>query len=249
MERVILLLALILSSTLLAGQEADRLLRKGNAEYKRGDLQDAADTYSKVEDERGTFNLGNAYYRQDSANLARRTFENAASMAKEPATQARAFHNLGNSWMKEGNYREAMAAYKEALKRVPADEDTRYNLAYAQQMLKKQEEQQKGQGDDEQKDKQEKQDQQDKQDNQDQQNKDQQDQEQDQGNEDEGDEKQPEQKQEEQQQKPQPDQQQRIDPQDAMRMLDAAQQQEKDVQGKVREMMQPKPAKPAEKDW
>lgn len=32
-------------------------------------------------------------------------------------------------------------------------------------------------------------------------------------------------------------------------MLDAAQQQEKDVQEKVRQLMLPKPKQPAEKDW
>jgi tetratricopeptide (TPR) repeat protein len=48
-----------------------------------------------------------------------------------------AYHNLGNIFMKEKNYQEAVEAYKNALRNNPADEQTRYNYALAKEMLKK----------------------------------------------------------------------------------------------------------------
>src|SRR5206468_3608466 len=59
------------------------------------------------------------------------------------AVASKAYHNLGNSLLKSKKYPESIDAFKNALKSNPSDNDTRYNLAYAQSMLK--EEQQKKQ--------------------------------------------------------------------------------------------------------
>jgi len=236
MERLIASLLLAMAIGGARAQEADRSIRKGNNDYAKGDLNGAIDAYSHAgEDPRALFNLGNAHYRQDSAAAAQRTFENAASIAKGPQAQARAYHNLGNSWMKQQNFQEAINAYKEALKRSPNDADTRYNLAYAQKKLAQQQQQQQQQGGQDNKDQKD-------QDKQDQKGKDQQDK----GQQDKNDPQQGDQPKEQQQAQ---QRQERIDPQDAKRMLDAAQQQEQDVQDKVRQLMQPKPATPPEKDW
>ncbi|MEO5584670.1 MAG: tetratricopeptide repeat protein [Flavobacteriales bacterium] len=240
MARLTFILLALACACGLRAQEVDRSLRKGNSAYEKGDLKNAITDYSgAAKDERGMFNLGNAYYRQDSVALAQRTYENAASMAKGAPAQARAYHNLGNSWMRQGKYQEALNAYKEALKRTPNDDDTRYNLAYAQKKLAQQQQQQKQQNKDQNKDQKD----QDKQ-KQDQQSKDQQDKDQ-QKKDDQQKDGQPKDDQDKKQQQ----QQERINPQDAQRMLDAAQQQEKEVQDKVRRAMQPKPAAPTEKDW
>jgi tetratricopeptide (TPR) repeat protein len=45
---------------------------------------------------------------------------------------------IGNAMMQQEQYEEAINAYKEALRKNPNDEDTRYNLAYAQEKLKQQ---------------------------------------------------------------------------------------------------------------
>ena len=197
MERLSLILLALATACTLHAQEVDRALRKGNTDYKKGDLEGAIDAYSKAEkDERGMFNLGNAYYRQDSIADALRSYENAASMAKGAEAQARAYHNLGNSWMKQDKYQEAINAYKEALKRVPMDEDTRYNLAFAQKKLAQEQQQQKQKQKDNDKDKD--QDKQDKQDKKEEQDKDQDQQDRDQKkNEEKQDEKKQEQKQQE----------------------------------------------------
>ena len=127
--------ALVLGSGTQA-QQADRAIREGNAAYRAKDLSKAIQRYAQAQaDPRGAFNLGNAHYRLDSAADAQHSYEAASSLAKDPAAQARAFHNLGNSWMKQQKWEEAINAYKQSLKRVPDDDETRYNLAYAQKKL------------------------------------------------------------------------------------------------------------------
>lgn len=112
MARLNLLLLLLACALGLHAQQADRAIRQGNSAYKEGDLKDAVKAYSNAEkDERGMFNLGNALYRQDSVKQAQQSYENAASMAKGPDAQAKAYHNLGNSWMRQGKYQEAVNAY------------------------------------------------------------------------------------------------------------------------------------------
>ena len=56
--------------------------------------------------------------------------------AKTATQKHKAFHNLGNVFMKEKNYTEAVEAYKNALRNNPSDDETRYNYALAKKMLK-----------------------------------------------------------------------------------------------------------------
>ena len=237
MERLI---TLLFAGTLLTGavrsqtnDDARRAIRLGNEAYRKGDLGTAAEQYGRASTDRhGAFNLGNTLYRTDSTAAAQRAFETAAALAQGADEQARAYHNLGNSWMARQQYKEAINAYKEALKRAPRNEDTRYNLAYAQKKLAQQQQQQQDKNDEKQKDKEGNKDQQ-----QDQADKDPK---QDEPKENKEDPKEP------QERKQRPGQ---IDPKDAERMLDAMQQQEKDTQQKAREKVRVKPRTPIEKDW
>lgn len=238
MKRILLLTSLAGLFTGAVAQDVERALREGNAAYRMDSVASAARAYERAAgDERGTFNLGNALYRQQQYDMARQRFESAAAMAHEPAAQAHAYHNLGNSMLELKKPEEAIKAYKEALKRDPSDEDTRYNLAYAQRLLHQQQQQQKK--NDQNKD-QQKQDQKD----QDQQKKDQQKQDQQQ--------QQDQQKQDQQQQDQQQAQRSKegqIDKRDAERILDALNRQEKDVQDKVRAKRRVAVRVPIEKDW
>jgi len=57
---------------------------------------------------------------------------------KEKEKIAAAYHNTGNSLLVDNKLEESIKAYKMALKNNPKDNGTRYNLAYAQSLLKKQ---------------------------------------------------------------------------------------------------------------
>ncbi len=121
-------------------------IRKGNARYQAGDFVAAEESYkqaleNKANSERGIFNLGDAYYRQGRYEEAAQQFGLASRMAQDKQQKAQAFHNMGNALMELKQYDKSIAAYKSALRLNPQDEETRYNLAYAQQMLKNQQQQ------------------------------------------------------------------------------------------------------------
>ena len=86
------------------------------------------------------YNLGRAYYNRESFTEAFGRFKSAGEKASEKPEKHKAYHNLGNVFMKNEDYAQAVEAYKEALRANPNDDETRYNLALAK---KKQEEQEK----------------------------------------------------------------------------------------------------------
>jgi len=102
--------------------------------------------------ETGKYNLGAAYYGKNKNTEALNRFKQAASVATAKSEKHRAFHNLGNTFMNEKNYSEAVEAFKNALRNNPKDDESRYNLALAKDMLEKNPPQD-DKGDDENKDK------------------------------------------------------------------------------------------------
>ena len=240
LERSILALSVITCCAVTA-QDVETALREGNRHFRKDSLGAAARHYEQAaSDERGVFNWGVALYRQQQFDQAQQKFESAAAMSTGSAARSRAFHNLGNSLLEQKKPEDAIKAYKEALKLNPDDEDTRYNLAYAQKLLRQQQQQQQQNKEDEKKEDQEKKDdQQQKQQDQEQQKKDQEQQQ---------DQEQKEQKEQEQQQQ-QPPRQGQIDPKDAERILDALNRQEQNVQEKVRAKQRVAVRVPIEKDW
>lgn len=86
------------------------------------------------------FNLGNAYYKNETYSEAFGRFKEAGEIATAKTEKHKAYHNMGNVFMKRKEYAKAVEAYKEALRNDPTDEETRYNLALAKELLKKEEE-------------------------------------------------------------------------------------------------------------
>lgn len=125
-------------------------LYRGNQAYLDGDLQEAENQYRSSLNEapgqfEGTFNLGNTYYRKQDLSNAMSHYQQAIESESDPIKKARAYHNMGNSLLQNSKIDESIEAYKNALRLNPSDDETRYNLAYAQRMKKKQEQQQQQQ--------------------------------------------------------------------------------------------------------
>ncbi|WP_324024938.1 tetratricopeptide repeat protein [Maribacter sp. BPC-D8] len=99
------------------------------------------------------YNLGNAYYENETYNEAFGRFKEAGEASTSKADKHKAYHNMGNVFMKRKDYAKAVEAYKEALRNDPTDEETRYNLALAKELLKKEQEENKQDQDDKDKDK------------------------------------------------------------------------------------------------
>ena len=127
----------------LLAQSAEELINQGNEQYHKKDYTGAQSNYEKAgEAVEGMYNLGNALYAQQQYEKAAEQFNKAAAQSTDPAVRSGAYHNLGNSLLQQKKYAESIDAYKKALRDAPANADTKYNLAYAQQMLKKQQQQQ-----------------------------------------------------------------------------------------------------------
>jgi tetratricopeptide (TPR) repeat protein len=127
------------------------LLREGNKLYKNKKYNEAEIKYRKAQEidhsPKSTFNLGAALYKENNYEEATQKFKEIAGQKLDSKTLAKVNHNLGNSLFQSGNYEESVNAYKNALKLNPKDEDTRYNLELSKRLLKIQQEQQKNQQD------------------------------------------------------------------------------------------------------
>ncbi len=254
-----------------AAEEAQEFMEEAEEQLAKNDMAKAEALYRKAiaknpDNATARYNLGNLYYTKDIISQAGERHGQAASTATEKDIKHAAFHNRGNSFMRQKKYKEAVEAYKNALRNDPEDDQTRYNLALAMKLLE--EEKKKGGGGgqndqekDQQKQDQQKQDQQgDQEKNQEgnpqdqQKGKDKQDKGQDQQKNQEkpgkeGQEKQPENKEGEQTpQQPQPKPGQ-LSPQQVKNLLEAMGNQEKKVQERINaEKVKGSPAR-TEKDW
>ena len=245
---------------------------EANKELADNDFIDAEVNYrraiSKSNDNTAApYNLGNAYYTKESFSEAFGRFKQAGELTSEKPVKHKAFHNMGNVFMKNKEYAKAVEAYKEALRNDPSDEETRYNLALAKELLKKdknnknKDDNKENQDQEEKKDK--NQDQQDQGDNKDENKGDPKDEEKDSNEGDKGDQekeenkkgdgdekkeekKQPEQGDQQQQKQPRPNQ---LSQQQIKNLLEAMQNEEK----KVKEKMDAQKVKGVktknEKDW
>lgn len=130
-----------------AQTDEHKLVREGNKLYDKNKFTDAEKNYlnalgKQPNSYRGAFNLGDTYYKQGKYKEASEQFEILSTRKAGDDTLSKVYHNLGNSYLKQKEFEKSVNAYKNALKKNMNDEETRYNLAYAQKMLKQQQQKQ-----------------------------------------------------------------------------------------------------------
>ncbi len=123
--------------------EAKRFVAEGN-DYLVNDknFTAAEREYRKAIDknplyEEAKYNLGNAYYVTENYDEALQRFAQTGKTTDNKQIKHLAFHNQGNTFMRQKKYDKAIAAYKNALRNNPLDNETRYNLALAKKMREK----------------------------------------------------------------------------------------------------------------
>ena len=126
-------------------KEARQLVREGNELYNQLKFADAEVKYKKALEkspdyEIANYNLGNALSQQNRSKEALKQYELVAKTTKDRFTHASSMHNIGNAHYKDKQYQKAVDSYKHSLRANPKDDETRYNLALAQEMLKNQQE-------------------------------------------------------------------------------------------------------------
>lgn len=247
-----LLIAWILTVPFLVyGQEERKHIREGYKNYMDGNFNEAEVEFRKAEEAAkdpyiARYNTSAALYQQNKLEESGKKFTQLMAETADPSEQAKLLHNLGNVLVEGQKYQEAVEAYKKSLKLNPSDDDTRYNLAYAMEKLRDQQQQQQDQQDKDQ----ENQDQQQNEQQQQEGEKDQEQQEQQQQEQEEQQQQQGEQQeQQEQQDQKEQQQMQELSQEEAERLLQAILQKEKDVKEKVDEQKAKAAKIKTDKDW
>lgn len=220
---------LLLLMAMAAHAQSDRdYIRSGNKQYRAGKYAEAEVDYRKAIEKNGKnsqaiYNLGNALLAQKKDSAAIEQFQSAAKMETNPKRRSYAYHNIGVICQGHQMFGEAIEAYKEALRNNPYDDETRYNLEVCKHQQKKQQQNQQNQNQQQNKDNKDKKDDKDK--NKEQDKKDQQKQDQ------------------QQQQKPQ------MSKENAEQLLNAAMQEEKNTQQRIKKAQHQKQSRRLQKNW
>ena len=222
LSRPLLVFFMLWYSCSLFSQADRKFIRQGNREFEKEKYSESEISYRRAIDKNkssgdAVFNSGDALYRQKKFEDAGKQFIESHRMNEDKEKKSASLYNLGNSLLMADKLTESIDAYKNSLKLNPGNMEAKYNLAYAQDLLKKQEQQQQQQ----------------------QQNKDNQDQKKDQDkqedkNKDQNQQDQQQQDQQKQDENPQQQQQQEMSKEDAERLLNAIANDEKNVQEKVK---------------
>jgi Ca-activated chloride channel family protein len=216
----LLFTALFLFIPLFTCSQVDKkYIRQGNREYEKSKFAESEVSYRRAIDKNkesadAVFNSGDALYKQDKYEDAGKQFVQNHDMNDDRIKKSASLYNLGNSLLKANKIKESIDAYKGSLRLDPENMEAKYNLAYAQDLLKEQEQQQQQnkQNQDKNQNKDQQNNQQDKQDNKNSDN----------------------QQQQQQDQQKELQQQQGISKEDAERLLNALANDEKNVQEKVK---------------
>ena len=222
------LLLLTAVSVSVSAQKAERdFIRKGNRLFKDSVYVNAEVNYRKALDVNpkstvSMYNLGNTLTEQNKLEEAMEQYVGATKVEKNKDNLAQIYHNMGVIFQSQKDYAKPVEAYKESLRNNPKDNETRYNLALAQKLLKDQQQNQNQ--------------------NQDQNKQDQQQDKKDQNKQD---------KQQKQDQQPQHSEKKdnEMSKENAEQLLNSVMQDEKDVQDKVKKQQQVIQGHRLEKDW
>ena len=219
---------LMLSFQTVSGQSDRQFIRNGNKLYRQQDYAKAEVEYSKAiaanaSNTTAIYNLGCALQMQQKDSAAVVQYEKAGKAETSKRRKSMAYHNIGVICQKNQLFQEAIEAYKESLRNNPGDNETRYNLELCKRQLKKQNQNggaQKNEDKNKDKDKQDKQQKQDKN-------------------------KQNQQQQQQQQQ----NKQQQMSKENAEQLLNAAMQEEKATQKRMKQKMQQPQRRSLNNNW
>ena len=135
--------ALLLVAITVSAQTDRQYIREGNKQFRVGQYDKAEVSYRKAVEKnpknpQAAYNLGNALMAQKKDSAAVQQFEQATRIETNPLRKAAAYHNMGVICQTHKMYGEAIEAYKNALRLNPNDDETRYNLVLCKKQKQKQ---------------------------------------------------------------------------------------------------------------
>lgn len=145
----------------LCAQTDRELVRRGNAYFGKKDYAQAEVCFKKALFANGknaiaAYNLGCALQAQKKDSAAIEQYTKAAKGEENKMRRASAYHNMGTILQAQKDYGKAIEAYKNALRCNPKHANARYNLTMCMKQNKNQQQQQQQQSNSNNKDKQKK---------------------------------------------------------------------------------------------
>ena len=140
-KAALILLLCIFSATATFAQNDRAYIRKGNRDFRSGKFDKAETNYHKSLEKndanpQAIYNLGNALLYQNKDSLAMIQYNKALQIETDKSRQAQIYHNIGVICQRQKDFGQAIEAYKQSLRRNPSDDETRYNLVLCQKQLK-----------------------------------------------------------------------------------------------------------------
>lgn len=252
-NKIIFLICLLFFSLSLSAQKERKFVREGVKSFYTNDYPNSEVSFRKAleidsSSVPANYNMAASLYKQEKYDEARNILQKIAESTENTSLQADAFHNIGNSFLKEDKFQESIDAYKKSLLIQPDNMDTKYNLAYALQKMQQQQQQDQNKDQQDQNKDQQNQDKKD-QEKQDQQNQDKKDQDQKQDEKDQDQQQQKNDEQKDEKKDQQEAQMKNLSPEEVKNMLEALHEQEKEVKEKVDKQKVKVVNTKTEKDW
>lgn len=224
MKRYFFLFVACLLSIAAMAQADRQFIRTGNRFYRLQNFAKAEAEYRKAvavngENAQALYNLGCALMMQQKDSIAVEQFQKAGSLEKSPLRKAKVYHNIGVVCQAHRVYGDAIKAYEESLRNNPSDDETRYNLALCKRLQKNQKKNQQNQGGGNSKEK------------------------------DKGKDKQNKNQNDQKQQSRKNDQKDKMSKDNAEQLLNAAMQDEKNTQQRIKKAMQQPRSRKLQKAW
>ncbi|MFC1554258.1 tetratricopeptide repeat protein [candidate division KSB1 bacterium] len=139
---LITLTILLIFTNLLSAQTAKEKVQKANELFKTEQYEEALNLYTdaSLDDPESAeihYNMGNVLYKQGKFE---ETFQeyNKVLNSDNADLHFRSFYNMGNTLYRMDKLPEAIQSYVKALELNPDDIDTKYNLEYVRNELKEQ---------------------------------------------------------------------------------------------------------------
>ncbi len=148
LKYIFLCMMMVIGGLNMMAQSDRNLIRSGNRLFREQNYAKAEVEYRKAisknpNNAQAVYNLGNSLMAQQKDSAAIEQFTKAGKMETSPVRRAKSYHNIGTICQKTRLYSEAIGAYQEALRDNPNDNETRYNLALCKRLLKNQPQQNK----------------------------------------------------------------------------------------------------------
>ena len=138
------ILALMLVSAIPTQAQSDRSnIREGNRLFRSGKHADSEVSYRKAMEKnprnpQAAYKLGNALFAQKKDSAAVVAYQSGVQLETSAIRKAMGYHNMGVVCQSHKMFSEAIEAYKNALRLNPKDDEARYNLELCKKQQKKQ---------------------------------------------------------------------------------------------------------------